>query len=276
MSFLVHSLSVIGVGNMASAIIEGISSSDINVSSIILFDKNKSQYDRIKNCRIPVLYAESVSEAISMADCVLLSVKPQNYADVLAEIAENADFNKKLYISIGAGITGESVSAALGGACVIRVLPNVPMLIGKGLSVICKNPKASAEDFDFVSSVFASAGNILLIDESEMNRIIGVTSSSPAYVFKFINAIYMGAKAQGLDNNELLSAICDTVIGSALMLKYSSDTPEELISKVASKGGTTEQALKTLEEFNFDKIIEDAMIACTVRADELGASKNNT
>ena len=270
---MVRSLAVIGVGNMASAIIEGISSSEINISSIILFDKNKSQYDRINNCRIPVIFAESVSEAISLADCVLLSVKPQNYGDVLAEIAQNADCNKKLYISIGAGITAESVSVSLGGACVIRVLPNVPMLIGKGLSVICRNLKANTEDFDFVCSVFASAGGILIIDESEMNRIIGVTSSSPAYVFKFINAIYMGAKAQGLENKELLDAICDTVIGSALMLKGSSDTPEELISKVASKGGTTEQALNTLDKYEFDKIIEDAMISCTARADELGASK---
>ena len=76
-----------------------------------------------------------------------------------------------------------------------------------------------------------------------------------------------------MPDRELLNAICDTVIGSALMLKNSSDTPEELIAKVASKGGTTEQALKTLDECNFDEAIERAMIACTKRADELGAKK---
>ena len=268
-----HTLAVIGVGNMATAIIAGISASEINVSKIILFDKNTSQYDRLKDCRIPTDFASSVSEAVSSADCVLLSVKPQNYSDVLAEIAQLQDCNDKLYISIGAGITSESVASSLMGATVIRVLPNVPMLIGEGVSVICKNDKASKNDFDFVCSIFGAAGSVLLINECEMNRIIGVTSSSPAYVFKFINAIYKGALSQGLEGKELLDAICDTVIGSAMMLKGSDESPEELISKVASKGGTTEQALKTLDACDFDATIEKAMKACTARADELGAPK---
>ena len=270
---MARSLAVIGVGNMASAIISGIASSDIEISNIILYDKNDAQYDKLKQGRIDFEKATSVNDAVCKADCILLSVKPQNYNDVLAEIATVDGYENKLYISIGAGITSESVSEALGNACVIRVLPNVPMLIGEGVSVICQNDKASVEDFDFVCSVFRSAGSVLLIDESEMNRIIGVTSSSPAYVFKFINAVYKGALSQELPDRELLNAICDTVIGSALMLKNSSDTPEELIAKVASKGGTTEQALKTLDECNFDEAIERAMIACTKRADELGAKK---
>jgi pyrroline-5-carboxylate reductase len=144
------------------------------------------------------------------------------------------------------------------------------MTIGMGVSVICKNEKISVEDFSFIESVFASSGSTLLIDEKDMNAIIGVTSSSPAYVFKFINAIFLGAKAQGLDSKELLNTICDMVIGSATLLKQSTDTPEELISKVASKGGTTEQALIKLDDGEFDETIKQAMIACTNRADELG------
>ena len=152
----------------------------------------------------------------------------------------------------------------------IRVLPNVPMLIGAGVSVICKNSAAKKEDFDLVCSVFGSAGSTLIIDEADMNKIIGVTSSSPAYVFKFIDSIYKGAIAQGLDGNDLLEAICDVVIGSALLLKNGNDTPEELIAKVASKGGTTEQALLKLDIHDFEGSIADAMIACTERADALG------
>ena len=82
-----------------------------------------------------------------------------------------------------------------------------------------------------------------MIDESEMNRIIGVTSSSPAYVFKFIDAICEGARVQGIDGEGLLETICDMVIGSAYLLKNSEFSPKELISRVASKGGTTEKAL---------------------------------
>jgi pyrroline-5-carboxylate reductase len=112
-----------------------------------------------------------------------------------------------------------------------------------------------------------------MINESEMNRIIGVTSSSPAYVYKFIAAICEGAKAQGLNNDNLLETVCDMVIGAAYMLKESEFSANELISRVASKGGTTERAIATLDERDFDKAIIDAMIACTNRADELGKAK---
>ena len=90
------------------------------------------------------------------------------------------------------------------------------------------------------------------------------------YVFKFIDAICKGAESQGLDGKALVDTVCDVVIGSAMLLKQSFDTPSELISKVASKGGTTEQALIKLDEGDFDKVIETAMKACTNRADELG------
>ena len=260
---------IIGVGNMAKSIINGITSTDIPVSSFHLFDTYTPACDLYKN-KTNFFIEDNIISTIENADCVLLSVKPQNYGEVLSEIKKANDFSKKLYISIGAGITSQSVSDELDGANVVRVLPNLPMTIGMGASVICKNNKVSKEDFAFVESVFASSGSITLIDEKDMNAIIGVTSSSPAYVFKFINAIYMGAKAQGLNADELLNIICDVVIGSATLLKQSNDTPTELIAKVASKGGTTEQALIKLDEGNFDKVIENAMIACTNRANELG------
>ena len=103
-----------------------------------------------------------------------------------------------------------------------------------------------------------------------MNRMIGVTSSSPAYVFLFADAIYKGALAQGLPTEGLMDAICDMIIGSATLLKQSGELPSDLISKVASKGGTTEQAIRVLSESGLIEIVTNAMIACTNRADELG------
>ena len=265
-------LAVIGVGNMANAIVSGILSSDINLDAIYYFDKNTNQYSKAPKSDICNI-ADSLTDAVDLADVVLLSVKPQNYPQALEDIKTVNGFENKLYISIAAGITAQSVSDELGGACVIRVLPNLPMTVGMGVSVICKNEKASNDDFGFVCAVFESAGSVLVIDESEMNRIIGVTSSSPAYVFKFIDAIYQGALAQGLDTAGLLDAICDVFIGSAELLKRSSVSPSELISRVASKGGTTERALNELNNGHVDDVIVQAMIACTNRADELGGNK---
>ena len=264
-------LAVIGVGNMAKAIINGIIDSKMNLSHIYLFDTNRDQYASLVSEKISAV--SSITEAIEASDAVLIAVKPQNYAEVLEEIKAVPSCAEKLYISIGAGISTEYVRDALGEISVIRVLPNVPMLIGKGVSVICRNDMVSADDFGFVKQLFLSAGSLVEIEESEMNKIIGVTSSSPAYVFKFIDAIYCGAVEQGIEAEGLLEAICDMVIGSALMLKGGNDSPSELISKVASKGGTTEKALAKLDEYRFSEGIIDAMKACTIRADELGAKK---
>ncbi len=266
-------LATIGVGNMAKAIIEGIQSSEISVSEIILYDKNQSQYDSLQNNRCPYVCASSVADAIEMADCVLLSVKPQNFPEILSEIACVPKHQQKLYVTIAAGITVESVSKALGDARVIRVLPNLPMTIGKGVSVICRNDSVDRESFDFVRSIFDAAGSTVIINENEMNRMIGVTSSSPAYVFAIIDAMYNAAIAQGLPSEGLIDAICDVFIGSAELLKRSADTPAQLVSKVASKGGTTERALNTFKNSGLEDIILRAMCDCTARADELGQSK---
>ena len=264
-------LAIIGVGNMARAIILGMARSQISLSKVTLFDTNAAQYQNLPSASFAYAYAKSIADAVRDADTVLLSVKPQQYPVVLSELASVQGAKDKLYISIGAGITVDSVAEELGGTKVVRVLPNVPMLIGMGVSVICRNDAVDPSDFDRVCDIFSAAGSIVLIDEREMNRMIGVTSSSPAYVFQFIQAMYNAAVSQGLNaNNELLHAICDMVIGSATILKQSKDSPDEWIARVASKGGTTEQALLRLKEGHLDDTIADAMRACTARAEELG------
>ena len=203
----------------------------------------------------------------------MLSVKPQNFCEILPELAAVAGIEEKLIITIAAGISVETVKTALHGAPVVRVLPNTPMLIGMGVSVICRADDGSPEDFAFVCGVFEASGSVTVIDEAEMNRIISVTSSSPAYVFAFIDAICRGATAQGLDGDALLPAVCDMVIGSATLLRDGGLTPAEQIARVTSKGGTTERAMATLASHGMDGIIREAMQACTDRADELATNK---
>ena len=265
-----YKFGVIGVGNMAKAVISGIQKNPDKISQIHLFDMNSGQYKGLEKGDCPYFIHQSIEDAVSLADCVLLSVKPQNFPEVLGEIVKVKGYSDKLYITIAAGISVKTVSDFLGGADVVRVLPNLPMTIGQGVSVICKNPNVSIEDFSFVTSLFSSSGSTLIIDENDMNKTIGVTSSSPAYVFKFIDCVCKGAQAQGLDYEQIVSAVCDVFIGSALLLKQSGEVPETLISRVCSKGGTTECAMNKLNEAQIDNIILDAMRACTQRADELG------
>ena len=261
-------IAFIGVGNMAGAIIKGITACGaVSYPDLILFDRFPDQC--APYTEKGAMMASSVAEAAAMADCVVLSVKPQNFPEILPDLAQVQGVEGKLFVTIAAGITVDTVRHALHGAPVVRVLPNTPMLIGMGVSAVCRSQVVSAEDFAFICSLFEASGQVILIDESEMNRIISVTSSSPAYVFAFIDAICEGAKAQGLETEGLLKAVCDMVIGSAMLLKQETLTPEEQIKRVTSKGGTTERAMAVLAERDMAGMIADAMRACTDRAHEL-------
>ncbi len=265
-----RTIAFIGVGNMAGAIIGGLlRSGAVDHGHLVLSDCLSDKLSPYTEKG--AVAAESVAKAAEAADCVVLSVKPQNFPEILPELAGVPGITDKLIITIAAGISSDTVREALGGGAVVRVLPNTPMLIGQGVSVVCRAPSVSAEDFDFVCAMFEASGRIHIIDESEMNRIISVTSSSPAYVFAFINAIYEGAIAQGLEGEGLLGCICDMVIGAAMLLKGSDLSPAEQIRMVTSKGGTTERAMGVLSERDMTGIIAEAMRACTARAEELDA-----
>ena len=258
----------IGVGNMASAIIQGITGvGNVPYGNLHLYDIVTDKLDLFVN--EGANKSNSIAELSQKCDFVFLAVKPQNFKDVLTELKGTAD-SKTVYVSIAAGIETSRIEKSLGGQIpVIRALPNTPMLIGHGVSAICRNEFVCDDDYDTVCEFFKSAGDVIKIDESEMNRIISVTSSSPAYVFKFIKAICDGATDQDLDGNALQDAVCNMVIGAAKMLLQSKKTPDELISMVCSKGGTTERAVSELDSYSFEEGIISAMKKCTARADEL-------
>ena len=277
-------ISFIGVGNMATAILNGITSKALNPvqwSDVVLFDRDKEKMN--KYAMEGAYIANDIDDAASASDCIILCVKPQNFPEVLPILSEVNGIENKLIISIAAGIPTETIAPMVNSAPVVRVMPNTPMLIGQGVSALCRTANVSDDDFDFACSIFASAGKIIKINDDEMNKIICVTGSSPAYVFMVIKAMLDAAKNQGLiktdDNNasldekELLDAICDTLIGSSMLVKASNKTLDEQIAMVCSKGGTTEQAVAELQRYKLYEAFDSAMEKCTKRAYELGNTK---
>ena len=277
-------IAFIGVGNMATATLTGITSGESSLcewSNIILFEKFREKIEKYEVLGAHI--AASLEEAVNMADYVLLCVKPQNFPEILPQISQCQNVSEKVFITIAAGIPMKAVSDAAHGAATVRVMPNTPMLIGKGMISLCKNDKVCDQDFANICEIFKSSGHVIVIDESEMNRIICVTGSSPAYVFLMIKAMYDGAVNQGLlkkdtdslglTEKELIDSICNTIIGTAELMKSGTKTPDEQIATVASKGGTTERAIAELHNFRFCEGIESAMLKCTERADELGKEK---
>ena len=251
---------------MASAIANGLSKAKIvNDENILLFDKNPSQYSKFSTSFTIV---DSLKAGLEAADYVFFSIKPQNIKDVLSEII-TVDVSNKVFISICAGITMESIEAQLNDVMLIRAMPNTPLLIGQGVTALCKNKNVKEDDFLFVKSIFSSCGIVTEIDEKDINALTAITSSSPAYVYSFINAMYNGAKEMGFNYENTIELICKTFIGAANMVLSSEKTLEEQIAMVKSPNGTTEKALNLLEENDLSKIIMDAMKACEKRADEL-------
>ncbi len=265
-----NKIAFIGAGNMASAIVGGILTSGlVPAENIVLFDKNTEQYNKFdKNC----IHAQSINEAVSLSNYVFISVKPQVSRDVLLEIKATNNYEDKTFISICAGITISSIESYLVNAKIIRAMPNTPLLIGHGVTALCRNNRVLDQSFDFISQVFSSSGFVTTINEEDMNNVTAITGSSPAYAYLFIKSIYESAKRLGFNYDDTIEMICKTVIGASQMILNSSSTIDELIQMVKSPNGTTEKALNVLNDNNFETIIHNAMDACAKRADELSKS----
>lgn len=259
----------IGAGNMATAIIKGLIANGIKrCNDINVYDIDEMKLQEIE--KFGVKAVKSSQELVNKSDVIVLAIKPQVYGYVLEEISAFTEVNK-VFVSIAAGISTEYVKKALKKDCtVVRVMPNTPLLLGKGSTAMCKPDNIDEEIFKTIYNMFALSGTVEIIPENQMNTIIAVNGSSPAYIYLFAKAMVDYAKENGIDADVALNLTCAAFEGSAEMLRSSGDTPDILIKKVSSPGGTTLKALESLENDDFYNSVKRAMDACTKRANELG------
>lgn len=259
----------IGAGNMATAIIKGVmAQNDGKADFINAFDTDNNKSALMSEMGVSV--CKSGCEVVENSDITVLAVKPQNYLEVLEKIKPAVN-ESKTFVSIAAGISIGYVQSALGCKCpVVRVMPNTPLLLKKGATALCPSDNISDEDKQVVYNMFAGSGVCEYISEEHMNEIIAVNGSSPAYIYLFAKAMADYAQKQGIDYDKAMNLVCATLEGSAAMLRESGDSADVLIQKVSSKGGTTIAALDKLKEHGFYEAVQDAMDACTKRAEELG------
>lgn len=259
----------IGAGNMATAIIKGLlSQNNGNPELVNVFDLSVEKCDIIKKMGVNV--CKTGVDVMKNSDIIVLAVKPQNYSEVLQEL-KNDVTPDKTFVSIAAGISIEFVRNSLNCNCpVVRVMPNTPLLLKKGATALCPSDNISDEDKQIVYDMFAGSGICEYISEEHMNEVIAVNGSSPAYIYLFAKAMAEYAENHGIEYNKAMNLICAALEGSAAMLRESGDSADILIEKVSSKGGTTIAALEKLREHGFYEAVQDAMDACTKRAEELG------
>ena len=263
-------ISFLGAGNLPEAIINAlVHKLNFNCEDIAIYDKNKAQYDRYNN--IDIVKTDTLREAVVYGEAIFLAVKPQNFAELLTWIKElDLDLTGKIFVSTAAAISTDYIFDQLSqNVAIIRTMPNTPIMIGEGMTALCRNEYVSDNDFDEICGIFDRLGEIIIVGEDKMNKIISVNGSSPAYVYLFAEAMLEGAVRQGFTKEEAYGAIVQALYGSIMMLKDSDKEPRELIRAVAPPGGTTERALNSLEADKFVDIISKAMQECTVRTDEL-------
>lgn len=260
-------LGVIGCGFMASAILKGVTASDfLSPKKVIASDVSDDALDRAAD--LGVMCTDNNRYLVENSEYVLLAVKPQNFDAVVADLGGVMPEN---VISIMAGVTRDRIRASLGrNLRVARCMPNLPCSIGSGvIGVDMSDFNDSQKDIEFICGVLDCLGIVLSVDEDKMDAVTGISGSGPAYVFMFIDSLVDAGVKQGLTRDEAVTLAVQTVMGSAEMVAHSDRPVPELIKRVCSKGGTTIEAVKVLEENNFRGIICDAVDACVKRSREL-------
>jgi pyrroline-5-carboxylate reductase len=256
----------IGCGNMAQAMIGGIVKSNlVSSEKIMASNPTDKSLNKVKE-EYHVLVTNDNKEAAKFSDIIILAVKPYKYFEIINEIKT---YLKKdvVIVTIAAGITLEHMSNELGeGAKVVRTMPNTPALVLQGMSALCANKNVSKEELQEVISVFESFGKVEILEEKLIDIVPAVSGSSPAYVYMFIEALGDGAVLQGMPREKAYRMAAQAVLGAAKMVLETGEHPGKLKDNVCSPGGTTIEAVYTLEKNNFRAAVISAMESCTEKS----------
>lgn len=259
----------IGGGNMAEALITAIFKKRLFPPKAIgVSDCDRSKLLRLKR-RFGLLTFSSNSGLAESSRTLLLAVKPQQMSEVLDEIGPSLNKGPCL-ISIAAGLDTRFFEERLPGAKLIRVMPNVAATVGEGTAVLFANSKTTAADRQLALRLFASAGKAFLVSREEwLDPVTALSGSGPAFVFLFLQSLIEAGREQGLPEKVCKELVFQTIRGALAMAGKATDPLPSLISKVASKGGTTEAGLEVLTRRDFSGVIRETIAAATTRAAEL-------
>jgi pyrroline-5-carboxylate reductase len=268
-SKLSSTLSFLGTGNMAEAIISGLVGQKIVPGKNIRgFDLDIKKLQALKK-KYGITPVKTLNDA-ALSDIIVLSVKPQQFSELLPKLATLLR-KDALIISIAAGIDTSSIAKRLGRKTrVIRVMPNTPLLVGLGASVYVATKSCTSTDKKNAEAIFGAAGLVLETKKEDLlDAVTGLSGSGPAYVYQFAQGLIDGGIATGLKADMARKLAIATLRGATQLLEDSGEEPDELTAKVASKGGTTEAALKYLATKKFKTIVADAVTTATKRARQL-------
>ena len=263
------SVVLVGAGNMGGAMLKGWLANGINPSSVTVLDPSPSDQMKSMLIKSRITHTEN-SGGVSPPDVLLLAVKPQMMGQVLPSLTELIE-EQTVVVSVAAGTTLSTICNALGDIAVIRVMPNTPSLVLRGMSVGCSNKKTSQKQRNNVHKLMEAIGKIEWVeDEKLIDAVTAVSGSGPAYVFHLAECMAEAGKLAGLSNELAMTLAIETVSGAGELLRQSEDTPATLRKNVTSPNGTTAAALEVLMgEGGMPDLLKKAIMAAKKRSEEL-------
>lgn len=269
---LTQTIGFLGTGNMAEALIKGlIAAGVVDPTQIHGSDPRRERADEMKT-RYAIHATTHNADVVRHAEIVILSMKPQILPKVLEEVAPHLK-PSALVISIAAGVPVSAIEARLPeGTRVVRTMPNTPALVGAGATAIAAGQHAKDEDVEATRRIFDAVGMTVVLEESQLDAVTGLSGSGPAYVFLIIEALSDAGVKVGLSRYNALALAAHTILGSAKMLIETNEHPGKLKDMVTSPGGTAIAGLHTLEAGGLRTTLINAVEAATHRSRELGAA----
>jgi pyrroline-5-carboxylate reductase len=260
----------IGGGNMGEAMLAAVLEEGlVEPEEVQVGDVNKPRLEHLEQ-KYGVAVTASNLEAVAAKDIVILAVKPQNLAEVMAELGGRLK-STQVVLSIIAGARIDTLSGGLKHRCVVRAMPNTPAQIGEGMSVWTATTEVSEEQRGLVGAILGAMGaEVYVDDEKYIDMATAVSGSGPAYFFLMVESLVDAAVEIGLPRDTARKLVLQTMLGSSRFIQASGKEPAELRQMVTSPGGTTAQALEQFEKGQFTELVKRAVKAAYNKARELG------
>jgi len=269
-----QNIAFIGGGNMANAIVGGLLRDGMASGSIDVIEPSDHARERMAQDFGVAVHA-SAGPVLSRAAMVVWAVKPQMFEQAAVPVAPHTA--QALHLSVAAGIPSCSIARWLGCERVIRTMPNTPALIGKGITGVYARAAVTPGDRAWAGGVLATMGEVLWIDdEAQLDAVTALSGSGPAYVFYFLEAMTEAGQGMGLSRQQAYRLAVSTFIGAGELARASDEPPQELRSRVTSKGGTTFAAISAMDRSGLQAAFGEAIRAAYVRAGELGREFGET
>ncbi len=262
-------IAIIGCGNMGMAFARSFIQYElVQKNDLLLIEKSTERCDTLKNDKEGVVVS-IINADIAQYDLIILSVKPQDFSSFAPELAQFIQA-EQIVLSIMAGINIERIQRELNHQKVVRAMPNTPAMLGMGITGFTASDGISFAKLNQIENLINATGrSVYLEDENMLDAVTAVSGSGPAYFYYVVKNMVEAARTMGFDEGMSRLLVKQTMLGAYHLINNAEKSLDELIQAVASKGGTTEAALKTFAEAGVGQGIKDGMYNAEKRAKEL-------